>query len=242
MQNMIVLMELTEEASDISLKVGNMCLNRFCIDEDAAFELSGIYTLKRLRMYDYIQRKIVDKFSIKEEFEKHVIDSALQKAREIKTEDLQTHIVYAGSQYFFPEPEGVRSIILQRIKKIKINSVMFTRIYSTRMRLITKEKMENYCKGNEDVKDSVNDDLESFLENLRLGQAPPRFVDTYFLPKLSKEEFKCVERKNPNYMNTFAMGIFANVSEAEMKFSESDSKFVHGVCRRITDTIDVENS
>ena len=42
---MVFLME-PSSASVISLKVGNMCLNRFCIEEDAAFELSGVYYLR----------------------------------------------------------------------------------------------------------------------------------------------------------------------------------------------------
>ena len=47
MQNLIFLMEPSEEASNISLQGGNMILNRFCIDEDAAFELSGVNYLDR---------------------------------------------------------------------------------------------------------------------------------------------------------------------------------------------------
>ena len=46
-QNLVLLMEPNEEAHEISLKGGNMCLNRFCIDEDAAFELSGVYYLEK---------------------------------------------------------------------------------------------------------------------------------------------------------------------------------------------------
>ena len=46
MQNLIVLMEPSEDGHDVSLKTGNMILNRFCIDEDAAFELSGVYYLE----------------------------------------------------------------------------------------------------------------------------------------------------------------------------------------------------
>ena len=34
-------------AHDISLKGGRMIFNRFCIDEDAAFELSGVYNFKK---------------------------------------------------------------------------------------------------------------------------------------------------------------------------------------------------
>ena len=50
MQNLIVLMESTDndlwpdpdDPLHMCLKGGNMCLNRFCIDEDASFELYGV--------------------------------------------------------------------------------------------------------------------------------------------------------------------------------------------------------
>ena len=58
MQNLVVLMEPDSEDNgritwmfdrsepyQTSYKTGNMLLNRFCIDEDAAFELAGIYSL-----------------------------------------------------------------------------------------------------------------------------------------------------------------------------------------------------
>ena len=74
------------------------------------------------------------------------------------------------------------------MKKHKIESVMFTRIFMRRWELITTEKMESYCKGQEYEKDSVNDDLESLFENIRLGKEPDETVYTYFLPKLTKKE------------------------------------------------------
>ena len=46
-QNLVVLTEPSDEKYIISLKVGNMVLNRFCIDEDAAFELSGVNYFKK---------------------------------------------------------------------------------------------------------------------------------------------------------------------------------------------------
>ena len=49
MQNLVVFMEPSENAPIVSMKGGNMIFNRFCIDEDAAFELSGIYYLKTPR-------------------------------------------------------------------------------------------------------------------------------------------------------------------------------------------------
>ena len=50
MQNLVVFMDTHknafEDANETHLKGGNMILNRFCIDEDTAFELSGVYYLK----------------------------------------------------------------------------------------------------------------------------------------------------------------------------------------------------
>ena len=42
MQNLVVFIEPSEDAHRTDLKAGNMILNRFCIDEDAAFELSRV--------------------------------------------------------------------------------------------------------------------------------------------------------------------------------------------------------
>ena len=52
MQNLVVLMDPPKRTDLMSLKVGNMCLNRFCIDEDAAFELSGVHYFKKTEV-DY---------------------------------------------------------------------------------------------------------------------------------------------------------------------------------------------
>ena len=47
MQNLVVLMQPSDDAYDVSSKTGNMILNRFCIDEDAAFELYGVIYLNK---------------------------------------------------------------------------------------------------------------------------------------------------------------------------------------------------
>ena len=47
MQNLVVLMDPSDKPFDISMKGGNMFFNRFCVDEDAAFELSGVHYLRK---------------------------------------------------------------------------------------------------------------------------------------------------------------------------------------------------
>ena len=45
MQNLVFLMEPSNDAYRFNLEGGDMYLNRFAIDEDAAFEVSGVYHL-----------------------------------------------------------------------------------------------------------------------------------------------------------------------------------------------------
>ena len=63
MQNLVVLMEPSEVAWQTPLKGGNMILNRFCIDEDAAFELSEVNYLKK-SSFDMIIGETI-KFKVK---------------------------------------------------------------------------------------------------------------------------------------------------------------------------------
>ena len=116
-----------------------------------------------------------------------------------------------------------------------MRSIMVTIIRMERWGLITKERMEKFCKGEEPIKDSVNDDLESFFEELRLGKEPNKRVKTYYLPKLTKAELKLIERKDSCYLQTFNTP-FPDVDKAEMMLSESNSKFVQGVSTRTTFT------
>ena len=114
---------------------------------------------------------------------------------------------------------------------------MVTSIHLRRFNLITKDKMESYCKGEERRKDSVNDDLESLFENIRLGKKPNEFVRTYFLPKLTAYELELVKRGDTCYLQSF-YSPNPDVDKTEMMLSESDTKYVRGESQRKTFFID----
>ena len=134
--------------------------------------------------------------------------------------------------------EGLQvKFILEEMEKYKIKSVMWTNIYMFRKKLITKEKVKKFCKGEYDVKDSVNDDLETLFKDLRRGKTPKKLVDTYFLPKLTEEELKLVERRDTSYLQSLVLRVFLEEAEMENKKSESDSRFILGYARRKTFTI-----
>ena len=171
-----------------------------------------------------------------------MIDSAFKKIVEDKAEDLETHFVYAGYHYNNIFADDLKSIILKGMKKYNFKMVMVTNIHLRRSRLITKERMENYCKGKEFRKVSVNDDMESLLLDLQLGSKPDEEVLTYFLPKLTKEELKLVNNCSVHneFWKTFIWRDKADVNEDEMNASESKSKFVYAWGER--STFSIQNS
>ena len=156
---------------------------------------------------------------------------------------MDIHLVYAGYHYYslVNYESRLKSFFLQGMKKYNIDKVMVSIIYMWRRDLITKENMlkryneKTYWDGFEDYRNkSVNDDLDSMFQDLCLGNVPDDDLYTYFLPQLTEKELDLVENKDKTFMKTFSKGIFADVKEAEMKASESDSKFVYGYGRRKT--------
>ena len=97
--------------------------------------------------------------------------------------------------------------------------------------------MLDYCNGKEGETESVNDDLDSFFEDLRVGNEPDDDVLTYFLPQLTKEELELVEQKDEKFMKTLRLKMNSDVNKAEMAASESNSKFVDTWGYRRTYTI-----
>ena len=60
----------------------------------------------------------------------------------------------------------------------------------------------------------------------------------HFLPKLTEEEMELVERRDRYYFQTFHQSENPDVMRREMLLSESDSKYVRGLCQRNTYIID----
>ena len=61
--------------------------------------------------------------------------------------------------------------------------------------------MLDFCNGKEERKKSVNDDLDSFFEDLCLGKNQDKIVETYYLPLLTEEELDLIEQNNYEFMN-----------------------------------------
>ena len=127
-----------------------------------------------------------------------------------KTEISEIHIVYAGLTYCNQssmDPLGpVVDFLVYFMQKNGLDSVLATMLVMERVNLVTKEVMKVYYKGNrvENKKigdelytdmyaSSINDDFEEFFHTIKLEAY---FDDdgnsTFFLPKITKEELRCV--------------------------------------------------
>ena len=263
MLNLFVVMDPSEKPFDVSSKAGNMYLNRFCIDEDAACDLSGINYFKkstiledkgkvflftnRIYLTDIFKVYGILGFHLKERFDEKIIDSCLLKLTQSKANECKTHFLIASGYYYYQE-DKLKKIISKGMKKYKIKTVMITIISMTRVGLITKWEMEKYCKGEHYVKVSVNEDFDSLFEDLQLGtqlQNDTNTIHSYFLPKLTEEELDHLKRNDRIYLETFInMPVYRYqyrcIFTGKYKWSQPDSEFVQGECRRRTFTI--ENS
>ena len=217
------------------LKAGNMCLNRFCIDEDAAFEIFGLNYFQKSTKKN-ILKGIFE--ANKGEIDQEIIDSCLLKISQCEANERKTHFVYAGDRYHLIHEDKLRSFILKAMKKNKIQSVIVTSFYMWRNKLVTKEKTESFFNGKEKEKNSVTDDLDLLFEFFCLGQEVDDELYTYFFPKLTEEDLNLVEIRDQSYFQTFLWSNGADVEEREMKRSKSDSKFAHGWVYRKTFTLE----
>ena len=153
--------------------------------------------------------------------------------------NLLAMLIYTESTLFKEELKKLRSFILKGMKMYKIETVIVTMLGMNRNNLITQENMKSFCQGEKLRKQSVNDDLDEFFKNLQLGLKTNDDVRTYFLPKLTEEELELTAKKDFSYLQSFLLSN-PDVDEAQMKMSESDSKFVQGFCWRKTFTIKIK--
>ena len=197
-----MLQEPLNDTFDISLQDGNMLSNRFCIDEEAGFEFSGVHHLNGYKLCSHYN-------SYNCYYSYPSIEAAFQKISENKVKDLEPQFVYAGEYhlYSFHESDNpLRSSLLELMKKYQIESITLTIIYMEKEQLVTKEMMESYCKGEHYPRNiSVNDDLETLFQDLQLGKEPSYEAIAYFLPKLTVDEMALVEKIDQTYLQSFLL-------------------------------------
>merc|ERR1711911_202764 len=120
--------------------------------------------------------------------------------------DMMPHFIYCYGEYFnyYEEFKKLKEIIMKKMRGYGIPSSILTTLRMERINLITKEKSKEAAEGKlkndpdwKYYKGSINDDLDSFVNNLQNSEKiVEEDVWSFFLPKLTKEELKLSEQKN----------------------------------------------
>ena len=173
------------------------------------------------------------------ECDNEVIDFAFKQISEDDKEDLKIHFIFACEHLEQLRFEHrLKSFILEQMTKYTIKSVMMTTVSMHRTILITSQHEKDYCMGKQYEKNSVNEDLETFFENVRNGNSVDSNLYTYFLPKLTEEQMELVEKKDSNYLATFSSPSW--IVDKLTKYETS--KYVECICYRSTLVIENKSS
>ena len=239
-QRIIVFIESDSLSIDTPDKIATLTINRFAIDEDAAFDILSIYYAP------FVTEKAE---TLSTDLNK-TIESATRKIHSLKFSESDMsglRLIFALDEYQnsfscslkttmlddFPSITHQRYSWTSLLKIFKMQSVMVTFLTMRRHRLITKEQMEAYPEGREKLKQSVSDDLDDFVWKLRLGETIKPRSRTYYLPKLTEKEKNLVECRDTGFMYTILQSYPDKILQ-NMKTSESNSMYLYGECLRQT--------
>ena len=264
MQNITFFVEPIERPYETSWKMGKLYMNRFTIDENAAFEIQSIYILSPMECLAFSHTPDPNK----ESQDSEIFEAGLRAIAEAGLHESKIHFIYVGNYTEYGRYDSIlESFIANGMKKYNINSVLLTTISQERERLITKEATEEYYDrkiqysydstmrhGPWNIKTSVNDDLESLFEDLKIGRKVKKLEWSYFLPELTEKELPLVETRDEDHLKTYSCywdpihvnkTLFSNwfrrrrprygdpdISKWKMKRSRSTSKFLKAVCFR----------
>ena len=165
------------------------------------------------------------------------------------------YFIYCGEPYFRSEEsrKSLEEILLEKMRKYRIQSALLTVLNMYRWKVVTKEKVKQAYEGKlkndeewNDYQQSIGDDLDTFFTNLQSQkEIKNEVVGRFFLPKLTEDELKLVEQRNEQHLSTYSEHYFQlnpDVDPEEMKKSDSRSKYVVGRCKRKTWHLTIESN
>ena len=164
------------------------------------------------------------------------------------TNDMMPHFIFCNASIYYGEFKKLKEMILKKMPEYGIQTSILTTLTMYRQHLITQEESKQAAEGKlknnplwEDYKGSINDDLDSLVNNLQNSEKTDNEeVLSFFTPKLTKEELKLVERDNYEHMKTYIVYL-PDVDVEKMRNSDSKDKYVHTRCIRNTKYLSLES-
>ena len=231
-QNLFLFFEENEVQTIIDNKLVLRYANRFIIDEQAEFEICGVYQLQKVEqlMYERIQplyKTNANQRTFKEAIDRDTLSEALEKAYLLESKSADTHFIIGSSFHSLAvekptvinRPRKLIEWMSDEMKFQELTSVYITLLAGHRNSMMTNEmniraydgKMEAHCTtpGAREKpialypKSSVNDDFELSFTLIQRGRRLQQGAHLFFHPMLTPHELHLIRKKDDSYLRSF---------------------------------------
>ena len=246
-QNLFLFFEENEITSLINRKLVKLYMNRCIIDEDANFEIIGVYELQTVndQMYNSLNplyKTSAYQRTYKESVDRDIFTEALEKAFVHETNSIDNHFIIGSSFHsvdlnsqILYRADKLLCWLLNEVKSQEIRNLYVTILAGARYNLITKEVHKKAYDGKMSAciavlgprresihpKISVNDDFEFSIKLIRQGKRLQQNIPLFLQPMLTPYQLKLMKTKDESFLESFTyhkiFGVEADVSEEELK-------------------------
>ena len=231
-QNLFLFFEENEMQTVIDRKLVKLYMNRCIIDEDANFEISGVYELQKVSdlMFDRINplfKTNANERTNKESVDRYIFGEALEKSSLQKTNSTDNHFIIGSSFHAIAvqKPTIINRIaklldwLLNEVKSQEIKSLYVTILAGARNNLITKEMHKEIYDGKRThsmitpgawdkpipipCPISVGDDFELSIKLIQHGRRLQQNTALFLQPMLDPYQLKLLEMKDETFLQSF---------------------------------------
>ena len=247
-QNLFLFLEENELKCTIDKKLVFFYANRCIIDEDAQFEICGVYNLQyasdgMIDPKNPLYKTKARQRTLKEANDRETISEAFEIARSNESASTDTHFII-GSLYHsvswktpsvLNRANALKNFMFNELKSAELKTIYVTLIAGLRGCLMTKRRYKKTYDGKTTItisyvdqnspqlKCSVNDDFELAKSLIRNGRRLNQMVEpSFFLPMLTPLQLKLVQAKDESFLQMFAnhlCGGTVDVSKEELEES-----------------------
>ena len=254
-QNLVIFIEPNDDAHVTPYKISNLFMNRFAVEEDACHEILKISEFDKSSWKMWVPEspeysQFESQRKQKELNDIGTIDNGTKSFYK-KYEGSTPHFIYSGEFYSWQDEsiKNLKNKVLMKMRKYNIRASILTILKMKRWCLVTKETVKNAYKGKllndrawSRQQQSVNDDLEAFIETINNGEKIGSEVTrSFYTPKLTKDELRLVDEGNKDFLQKFFYPA-PDISAEVFAKSDSKSKYVHGDCGRLTFSLTLKSA
>ena len=254
-QNLFLFFEENECEFVIGRKLVLLYANRCIVDEDAQFEICGVYELqtstdKIENTNNPLYKMFAKQRTFKEADDRETISEAMETAYLNETISVDTHFII-GSLFHMNRLMDASKLVKwmsEELKLQELTTIYVTFVSGVRISLHTKAvnkavntfSFEGLREQFKYPECSVNDDFEISIRLIQLGGRLTQFIKLFLLPMLTPNELKLMRTKDEKYLQTFSrhcFGFDADVTKIELEnFPDTNKRlrFVFCLCSRMS--------